>query len=254
MASGFATSGGGSLLGLGGALTNWHFGAFKTDTLAGFIQEAQLADYFWSQGGPQPKIQPFAITTSQDLPGSTHWDPSPVPVGDGGKGPTNVLGSILQEGIGLPTVVLPSILNATWQQGAQDTSQPPIIFSPAPILLPGQVDPGAEEYETQSQKDDEMAIDWGGAFSAGIDLLQGQSVGGGPLGFTDTQAMAARGGSGGPVPANVTVNTKTGKVTPCRRRRRKPLLTDADFAALAKVASLPNNANVRTALAQAIRR
>lgn len=55
-------------------------------------------------------------------------------------------------------------------------------------------------------------------------------------------------------PAKVTVDTRTGKVTPCRRRRRRKMLTEGDMCQLFQIATLPNNANVRTALARAIKR
>ena len=104
-----------------------------------------------------------------------------------------------------------------------------------------------------------MAIDLGALFQGGVDLMNAYGN------MTSSQLASSFGGGAtvpitppnapiSTMPPKVTVDTRTGKVTTCRRRRRKPLLTDADFAALAKVASLPNTANVRTALAQAIRR
>ncbi len=48
------------------------------------------------------------------------------------------------------------------------------------------------------------------------------------------------------------VDSRTGKR--CYRRRRRVMLTEGDFNTLLRIATLPNNANVRTALAKAIGR
>ncbi len=48
------------------------------------------------------------------------------------------------------------------------------------------------------------------------------------------------------------VDPRTGKR--CYRRRRRVMLTEGDFNTLLRIATLPNNANVRTALAKAIGR
>jgi len=58
----------------------------------------------------------------------------------------------------------------------------------------------------------------------------------------------------GQLPAKVTVDTRTGKVTPCKRRRRRKLLTESDFNVLLRVATLPNKENVRIVLGKAIGR
>lgn len=59
--------------------------------------------------------------------------------------------------------------------------------------------------------------------------------------------------SGAP-PARVTVDTRTGKITKCKRRRRRKLLTESDFNVLLRVATLPNKENVRIVLGKAIGR
>ncbi len=48
------------------------------------------------------------------------------------------------------------------------------------------------------------------------------------------------------------VDPRTGKR--CYKRRRRVMLTEGDFNTLLRIATLPNNANVRTALAKAIGR
>lgn len=118
-----------------------------------------------------------------------------------------------------------------------------------------------EEGPTRRQNDleeGEMAgwTDWIGW---GIDVLQGQAGGPGTgyatpgiLPGTDSYSQMMYGGDGGP--GKVTVDTRTGKVTKCGRRRRRRLLTESDFNDLMRIATLPNNANVRTALAKSIGR
>ncbi len=272
MASGFAQGGGGSLLGLTGSATAWHFGSYSTDTLGGFIQEAQLADFFFSQGGPQPKLQPFQITTSAALPGSTHWDPAPVPVGKPANKPPTQQGVVFEAGIPIPVLDIFSGLPSFENEG-----QPPIIFSPAPIILPGQVDPGVEEQESE---EGEMAHTWLHLGSQVIGaLLPGQSqtvvtpqnFGGGPAGFVAGPGQVGMGPgtipgqqnsgatlvTGNCPPAKtrtLTIDCATGMEVKRKRRRRRALLTQGDMGVLFQIASLPNSANVRVALAGAIRR
>jgi hypothetical protein len=97
-----------------------------------------------------------------------------------------------------------------------------------------------------------MAIDWGSVANVAIDAIQGQVPGGGAQQYFPSGGMPS-GAPAAPIPAKVTVDTRTGKVTPCRRRRRRKLLTDQDFACLMQISSLPNKENVRIALAKAIR-
>jgi len=57
-----------------------------------------------------------------------------------------------------------------------------------------------------------------------------------------------------PTPPKVIVDTRTGAVTTCARRRRRKMLTESDFNTLLRISTLPNNQNVRIALAKAIGR
>jgi len=52
----------------------------------------------------------------------------------------------------------------------------------------------------------------------------------------------------------LTIDCATGQEVKRKRRRRRALLTQGDMGVLFQIASLPNNANVRVALAGAIRR
>lgn len=93
---------------------------------------------------------------------------------------------------------------------------------------------------------------WSDVFQSGLDIYSSMQT---PAIFPQYQY-----GSGGPgrpastAPATVTVDTRTGKVTPCRRRRRKPLLTQADYNMILQIAQLPNNQNTRIALAKGVAR
>ncbi len=64
--------------------------------------------------------------------------------------------------------------------------------------------------------------------------------------------------SGGTCPPpktrTLTIDCATGLEVKRKRRRRRALLTQGDMGVLFQIASLPNNANVRVALAGAIRR
>ncbi len=101
------------------------------------------------------------------------------------------------------------------------------------------------------------SIDWGdvvvGALrgAAGWDPFGAQAAMGDPFGFVQTQPVG--GGAMVPPPKKVTVDTQTGKVTPCRRTRAKKILTQTNFGMILQISTLPNNANVRIALAKAIK-
>ncbi len=57
-----------------------------------------------------------------------------------------------------------------------------------------------------------------------------------------------------PKTRTLTIDCATGQEVKRKRRRRRALLTQGDMGVLFQIASLPNNANVRVALAGAIRR
>ncbi len=266
MASGFG-GGAGGVLGFSPAVSSWNFGGYlgPGGSLGAFIQEAQLDDFLYSWGGPQ-KLRPIAITASRELPGSTHWDPAPVPVGTKNGGAPSEPGVVYEERVGLPDL---GVLGAFFPD-FENEEQPPIIFSPAPILLPGQTDPGREEREVEADKENEVALTFGNIFQGGIDLLNtyGQMTSGQlASSFVGTPTGAAA--APPPVEAintmytgscpprktrTLTIDCATGQEVKRKRRRRRALLTQGDMGVLFQIASLPNNANVRVALAGAIRR
>ncbi len=96
-----------------------------------------------------------------------------------------------------------------------------------------------------------MAVDWGdflsttaqGAISGWLNPVQQQ-----------TFLPAGMGVAPPPISPTVTVNTATGKVTACKRRRRRRLLTESDFNDLMRISTLPNKQNVAVALAKAVGR
>lgn len=109
--------------------------------------------------------------------------------------------------------------------------------------------------------EEKVAIDWGelavGIFDTAAGIYSGQTqrdyisglVGGGS-GPPPVQTV----GPGGP-PRTVTVDTVTGKVTPCRRRRRRRLLTSSDLADLASLkAIVGGGAAMNAAVVKAVRR
>jgi len=210
-----------------------------------------------------------SITTSRELPGSTHWDPAPVPVGDkGGGAPPWTDDIVVEERGGLPSVVVGWGLPA-----GRESRHAPAEYIPPPILLPGQVDPGREEHETEEV---EVAHTWthvGSQFLGALfpgsaaeqAFVAGPSTGfnlSGPGGFPTVPAATTTGAamaySGGTCPPRktrrLTIDCATGLEIPSKRRRRPKLLTEGDMCILFQIATLPNNANVRTALARAVRR
>lgn len=84
-------------------------------------------------------------------------------------------------------------------------------------------------------------VDLGGGFTTG------PAFGGGPATMADPYTS---------VPAEVTVNTRTGAVTKCRRRRRRRLLTPTDLSDLAALQALvgKGSAALNMAVAKAVRR
>lgn len=90
-----------------------------------------------------------------------------------------------------------------------------------------------------------MAADWGDFAQGQIQSLIRNFVDG--TGNTSTPSS---------VPANVTVNTRTGQVTACRRRRRRRLVTPTDISDLAALQALVGKGSsaMNLAVAKAVRR
>lgn len=111
--------------------------------------------------------------------------------------------------------------------------------------------------QTDEYEREDMAIDWGGLFNIGVDYLQGQTGGTG-YSPAPNQFVQPTPGINYPVataqPRTVTIDTVTGKVTACKRRRRRRLLTEGDFNDLMRISTLPNKETVKIALAKSIGR
>lgn len=116
---------------------------------------------------------------------------------------------------------------------------------PIPVYAPDDTVP-----RETTDTGDEMAIDWGNVISGAVDLIQGQTAGG----FVPN-SPSWQNGSGAAPPARVTVDTRTGAVTPCRHRRRRRLLTSSDLADLASLkAIVGGGAAMNAAVVKAVRR
>ncbi len=116
-----------------------------------------------------------------------------------------------------------------------------------------------------------MAHTWGHLGRELIGGWLGDGGGGGGVGITPfvdptfqtptggtMMPSASAGYSGGSCPPRktrtLTIDCATGLEIKRIRRRRRKMLTEGDMAQLFQIATLPNNANVRTALARAVRR
>lgn len=105
---------------------------------------------------------------------------------------------------------------------------------------------------TSTTEDEDMAVDWGGLANIGIDFLQGQT--GQQFSAPVYSGPGVLGGDNG-LPAQVTVDTRTGKVRPCRRRRRRRLLTPTDLSDLAALSAIVGKGDaLKLAVAKAVRR
>jgi len=101
-----------------------------------------------------------------------------------------------------------------------------------------------------------VAIDWGDIiYDAGTGILGGLT-GAGPSGFSGPMPGLAPGIPPQRVPAQVTVDTRTGQIKPCRRRRRRRLLTPTDLSDLAALQALvgKGSSSLNMAVAKAVRR
>ncbi len=138
---------------------------------------------------------------------------------------------------------------------------------------PGAVRPGVEFEDVPNPYQETADTDWEAVYREYVILNEPEpeepvidwgDVIGGALGSIATGLGAPTphvpfvgpgfGGAGATatVPAKVTVDTATGRVTACRRRRRRKLLTESDFSALLRISTLPNKDIVKIALAKAI--
>lgn len=130
-------------------------------------------------------------------------------------------------------------------------NEPPVDFGqPAPTW--GEF-PKPEIIEAPPAQESEVATDWGQILSGAVDIFQGQTVGGGGGSFVPMGPGGFASPPGGS--ETVTVNTRTGKVTPCRRRRRRRLLTPTDLSDLAALSTIVGKGDaLKLAVTKAVRR
>lgn len=103
-----------------------------------------------------------------------------------------------------------------------------------------------------------MAHDWGHVARQTIGNLFGGSSNGGPgLGIVAPTIPEGTwlGGGPNPIPSKITIDTATGKVTACRRRRRRRLLTPTDLNDLAALKTIVGGGQAMSfAVMKAVRR
>lgn len=247
-----------------------------------FRSDDPWASSFGSFYGPwggiptRPQIQTALGITDGDVLGKVDYS-FPLPtVGQGGI----VIDPLLVYGSrGLPSgphvtksPPIPSV-------GAGPVDDDEAVFEPGSIFGPGQpwnVDIESSVYdipyadsgdvqissqdplEQQSPGEINVAVDWGdllgSAVLGGIPGVLNQLTGG--TGGTITGGNGGYTGSvGSPPPAQVLVDTRTGKVSACHRRRRKRLLTNSDLSDLAQLQALVGKGSqaMQVAVAKAIR-
>lgn len=121
----------------------------------------------------------------------------------------------------------------------EDPERVPTVRIPTPVSPPVLI-------EEIPQEEEEMAIDWGDVIGGTLGTI-GRQLAGGPQ-----QPYSY---SGPVAPRQVTVDTVTGRVTPCRRRRRRRLLTPTDLSDLAALASIVGKGDaLKLAVTKAVRR
>lgn len=119
-----------------------------------------------------------------------------------------------------------------------------------PVVIP--ID-AAEELlsDQQTNEEDESMPSFTDILSGAIDIAQGQRPGGqivqDPYGFAGPYV-------GQPIPPLIRRPGVDAYGRPCKRRRRRRLLTESDFNDLMRIATLPNKQNVTVALAKAVGR
>ncbi len=129
----------------------------------------------------------------------------------------------------------------------EPSGPPPIIGAQLPNVQTGPLDRAEEN---------DMAIDWGAAVSTGIGLLNqygqmtsGQLASSFKAGIpSQTPSILA------PTPGQMGDNGHWVPAGRCRRRRGRAMLTPTNMSLLFQIGTLPNNANVRIALAKSIRK
>lgn len=220
---------------------------------------------------PSPPPPSSSIAPGEQV-GYTEQAPFVLPVGDRGNiilGPGGLgSGPHIEKGTPVPEVVVGPDLEGppgdfeylpgtegywearrglpTWESGSAVID--PTYESPAAQQVEGDF-----ESTPDFREDVEMAVDWGDVFgTAATSVIQGLTGISPP---TQIQPMGYA-SPGTTAPAKVTVDTRTGAVTACRRRRRRRLLTPTDLSDLAALQALVGKGSsaLNMAVAKAVRR
>jgi len=134
-----------------------------------------------------------------------------------------------------------------FDQGLEDwgagVDLPGWVYQPIPDA-PGTLDTTSPGWGV-AEEEPNMAVDWTSVLNTAITGYQQPSFSGG----------GASGSYAPPMPAQVTVDTRTGQVKPCRRRRRRRLLTPTDLSDLAALSAIVGKGDaLKLAVAKAVRR
>lgn len=195
-------------------------------------------DYVW--GGVLGSV--IASTTGTFLPpvgnGSVESDEGPYPGAPVSDRPPFEEDSIYGPGGTWGEAPLPpDIYDIPYEDAGPDEIPPPPI--------PEEGGPATQDTEGDS----DVAIDWGDFLTTTAQSVITDFVGGG------SPSTANMPSNGAAPPAKVTVDTRTGAVTPCRRRRRRRLLTSSDLNDLAALKTIVGGGQaLNGAVIKAVRR
>lgn len=136
-----------------------------------------------------------------------------------------------------------------WKSGGGGWVDSDWVYPDVP-LYPGDV--------PRTLGDPTVAVDWGAIISGAVDIAQGQRPGGGMYDVLYDVArgdFAPTGGITGPPQTKMTFDPATGKITRCRRRRRRRLLTPTDLNDLAALKTIVGGGQaINFAVMKAVRR
>jgi hypothetical protein len=210
--------------------------------------------------GFKVSVGPGGISTSRNQQPSFNLPTLPgLPnVGAGAQFP----GGIIQTGQG-PSTSPAEIPGGIYEQNKGETDWDE-VYRQYRILNEDEHERGIDETESDvplpvgiafptqiPDQENDVAFDWGDIFTTSlpgvIDMAANRFLG--PEQPTFNQSPQS------PTPAKVTMDTRTGRITPCRRRRRRRLLTPTDLSDLAALQAIVGKGDaLKLAVAKAVRR
>ena len=192
---------------------------------------------------PGISVRPWITATSR-----SRLPPIRLPTSTPGQPPAASTGTRPGTPIPLPPieyvpgtgVVIDPETNPTGTVGETPSGRVPTPETGPPVWV------GVPWWNRQAQESGDVAIDWGDVLGGALQDIASGLVGPSPAPFVGPVA---------PPPAQVIVDTRTGQVKPCRRRRRRRLLTDRDLADLASLKAIVGGGQAMNfAVTRAIRR